>query len=271
MDINKYKALIVEDIVDTAQYIKKRVEKLCPEIYQIDIANTIEDAFGKIKQEKYDIVFLDIQLSSGTGFDLLRMLDDSNLINFEIIFITGESAKEYTLKAIKYSAIDFLYKPLDDEDLVFAVNKATNKIENLNYNKQVKLLLSRLSGADIKQNNIAFHLSQGTVEFVSISDILYLEADSVMTYVKLIDNQVMHVYKNLGFYKDNLVNDYGFIALSSSVIVNSQHIKRFKPRDLTMEMINGETLQISRRYGKDIKDILNEKVKSQSRFSFFRF
>lgn len=110
----KYKALIVEDVKDTSEYIKNRIEKLCPKTGEIAQVYNLTDAYEILKTQNFHILFLYIQMPDGTSFDLLKRLSEENHINFEIIFITGESAKEYTLSAIKYSALDFLYKLLDD-------------------------------------------------------------------------------------------------------------------------------------------------------------
>ncbi|MCU4163024.1 LytR/AlgR family response regulator transcription factor [Carboxylicivirga caseinilyticus] len=253
-------ALIVEDIQDTSDYICQRVRQLFPQIKQIFQAYDISEAYDLIKHEDIQLVFLDIQLTTGTGFDLLKRLSEENCIDFEIIFITGESAKEYTLRAIKYSAIDFLYKPLDDSELVQAVNKALTKITSRNFNHQIKLLLERVGGAQtMPSNKMAFHLHSGIIEFVNISDIVYLKADGVICYVFLKDNVQLSVTRNIGFYKEMLVSDYHFHAISNSLLVNQEFIKKYNHRELTVELTNGTVLYASKRFGKDFKDQFNKK------------
>nr|WP_321408013.1 LytTR family DNA-binding domain-containing protein [uncultured Carboxylicivirga sp.] len=253
-------ALIVEDIQDTSDYISQRVRHLFPQFKQIFQAYDISEAYELIKHEDIQLVFLDIQLTTGTGFDLLKRLSEENCIDFEIIFITGESAKEYTLRAIKYSAIDFLYKPLDDSELVQAVNKALTKISSRNFNHQIKLLLERVGGAQpMPSNKMAFHLHSGIIEFVNISDIVYLKADGVICYVFLKDNVQLSVTRNIGFYKEMLVSDYHFHAISNSLLVNQEFIKKYNHRELTIELTNGTVLYASKRFGKDFKDQFNKK------------
>ena len=254
----KVQALIVEDVPDTSDYIRQRVEKLFPQINKIFQSFDIEAAYDLLKQNSVQLVFLDIQLTTGTGFDLLRRLMNENLIDFEIIFITGESAKEYTLKAIKFSAIDFLYKPLDDGELTQAVNKALVKINHKAYNQQIKLLLERVGvSRGNPSNKMAFHLHSGVIEFVDISDILYLQADGVITYIFLKNGIRLTATRNIGFYKEMLVSDYHFHPISNSLLVNQEYIKKYNHRELTVELTDGTTLYASKRFGKEFKDTFN--------------
>jgi len=254
----KVQALIVEDVPDTSDYIRQRVEKLFPQINKIFQSFDIEAAYDLLKQNSVQLVFLDIQLTTGTGFDLLRRLMNENLIDFEIIFITGESAKEYTLKAIKFSAIDFLYKPLDDGELTQAVNKALVKINHKAYNQQIKLLLERVGVSQGNPSNkMAFHLHSGVIEFVDISDILYLQADGVITYIFLKNGIRLTATRNIGFYKEMLVSDYHFHPISNSLLVNMEYIKKYNHRELTVELTDGTSLYASKRFGKEFKDTFN--------------
>ncbi len=255
----KIKALIVEDIADTSNYIKQRIEKLCPSILPPDQAFSLEEAFEMIQPGNYEVVFLDIQLQKGTGFDLLLKLSENGKIDFEIIFITGESAKEHTLRAIKYSAIDFLYKPLDDAELVIAVNKAIEKIKNTYFNKQIKLLLDRIGNEKVsKNNNIAFHLHNGVIEFVNVKEIKYLQADGVVSYVYLEDGSKLTITKNLGYYKDMLITDYNFHLISNSLLVNNEFIHRYNHHDLLLTLKDGTKLFASKRFGKEFKNSINQ-------------
>ncbi len=251
----KYTALIVEDIPDTSDYIKQRIRHLIPQLHTIHQAFTIEEAHAFLVKQPVDIVFLDIQLPTGTGFDLLKQLSDEGKVNFEIIFITGESAKEYTLRAIKYSALDFLYKPLDDTELLVAVNKALQKISNKHFNHQIKLLLDRVTDSPgTTSNKIAFHLHNGIIEFLHIDDIKYLQADGVITYIYLQNTTKLTATKNLGFYKEMLISDYNFHLISNSLLVNGDYIKRYDHRQLLVTLTDDTHLYASKRYGKEFKD-----------------
>lgn len=258
--MKKYKALIVEDIKDTSDYILGRVRKLCPQIGKIDQALTLIDAYELILKDNYDIVFLDIQMPTGTSFDLLKKLSESGSIGFEIIFITGESAKEFTLRAIKYSALDFLYKPLDDSELIVAVNKAIDKLQRQNYNQQIKLLLSRMGENTVMHSDkIAFHLHSGVVEMVDIKDLMYLQAEGVVSVVHTTSGEAFTTNRNLGFYKEMLMIDYDFLPVSNSILVNPFYIKRYNQHSFYLTLTDETVLTASRRCGKDIKEFLTGK------------
>lgn len=253
----KYTALIVEDVKDTSNYIVSRIQKLCPEIGTTQQAFDLDEAYNYLKNNRFDIVFLDIQMPTGTSFDLLKQLSEEEMINFEIIFITGESSKEYTLSAIKYSALDFLYKPLDDSELILAVHKASEKLHNQNYNRQVQILLEHIANNEqTKSRKIAFYLHNGIVELVDINDIIYLKADGVISYIYLENGKHLTTNKNLGYYKDMLILDYDFKQISNSLVVNKQYIKRYNHHELLVSLSNGEHLYASKRFGKELKDSL---------------
>lgn len=269
-----YKALIVEDVKDTSEYILGRIKTLCPQIKEIDQAYTLDQAYDTILVGNYDILFLDIQMTTGTSFDLLKRLKDKEHSNFEIIFITGESAKEFTLRAIKYSAIDFLYKPLDDAELVIAVNKAIDKLNKQNHNQQISLLLSRMGVQSMMNSDkIAFHLHSGVVELVDVADLTHIEANGVVSIVHLSNGNKFTTNRNLGFYKEMMVLDYDFFPISNSFLVNPIHIKRYNHRKFTLILENDVVLTTSRRYGKELKELLlNDKKNFGLRklFSFFK-
>ncbi len=270
--MEKYNALIVEDVEDTSQYILSRIKTLCPVIKHIDQAFNLAEAKSLISENNYDIVFLDIQMPTGTSFDLLKQLSEEENINFEIIFITGESAKEYTLQAIKFSAIDFLYKPLDDTELVIAVNRATEKLKHERYNRQIKLLLNIIDEqATIKHNKIAFHLRDGIIEFVDIEELKYIEADGVVSNVYLESKKKLSVNRNLGYYKELLIEDYNFIPISNSVLINKNYIKRYNHKTQEMILKDDVKLHVSRRRGKELQDLLNTKKGGFSFSSVFKF
>ena len=269
----KFKALIVEDIADTSEYIKQRITKLCPALDTPDQAFSIEQAFEKITQGNYDIVFLDIQLPKGTGFDLLNRLSNQKNIDFEIIFITGESEKEYTLRAIKYSALDFLYKPLDDSELVIAVNKAVEKLRSNYFNRQVKLLLDRV-GEEQKPrtDKIAFHLHNGVIEFIHVKEIKYMQADGVISFVFLENGEKLTATKNLGYYKEMLISDYNFHLISNSLLVNHDFIHRYNHSELTLTLKDGTKLFASKRFGKEFRNtMMPKRNKSEQGNPFAQF
>ncbi len=258
--MEKYSALIVEDVKETSDYICQRVSMLCPAIAKIDQALTLSEAEEFIQSNRYDIVFLDIQMQTGTSFDLLKRLSDRGTIDFEIIFITGESDKEHILRAIKFSAIDFLYKPLDDGELVLAVNRAIGKRESQDLNQQIKLLLQRMDERPVvKPGKIAFHLHSGILQMIPVDELKYLESDGVVSKVHLKSGETITVNRNLGYYKDLLMIEHDFIPLSNRILLNREYVKRYNHQTLTITLTDNSELPVSRRRGKELKEILSER------------
>lgn len=253
--IKSYSALIVEDVDSASEYLKERIKLLSPSIEEIEQAYNIDDAYKLLSSRNFDLVFLDIQLPTGSGFDLLKKLSSIHRIGFEVIFVTGESAKEWALRAIKYSAIDFLYKPVDDSDLSAAISKAIDTISNKHYNEQIRLLLDRVTQSNHKEvSRIAFHLRNGIIEFIELSKIIYLQADGVITHIYLSGDKKITAMRNLGFYKEMLVADYNFYVISNSLLVNYDYISRYDSRNQEITLLNGKKLYASKRCGKNFKD-----------------
>jgi two-component system LytT family response regulator len=268
--MEKYSALIVEDVKETADYIYQRVSTLCPAIAKIDQALTLSEAEEFIESNRYDIVFLDIQMQTGTSFDLLKQLSDKGGIDFEIIFITGESDKEHVLRAIKFSAIDFLYKPLDDGELVVAVNRALNNRESQNLNRQIKLLLQRIDERPVvKPGKIAFHLHSGILQMIPVDELKYMEADGVVSIVHLKSGETITVNRNLGYYKDLLILEHDFIPLSNRTLLNREYVKRYNHQTLKITLTDNSELPVSRRRGKELKELLSERKGLSAVFSTF--
>src|SRR3990172_2274111 len=130
------RAVIVEDEKKSREVLNKLIQKNCPDLNVVGMAATVEEAVAVIKKEKPDLVFLDIELSDGTGFDILEQVQG---LNFEVIFATAYD--QYAIKAIKYSAIDYLLKPIDVDELKIAVEKLSQKKTDLSQIENLMFLL----------------------------------------------------------------------------------------------------------------------------------
>lgn len=253
-------AVIVEDSEINRKTLKKMLGAYCEEVSIIGEAATIEDAYMTIKEVEPDLVFLDIQMKKGTTFDLLKRLHDESSIDFDIIFVTAYGMFEYATKALEYAALDFITKPIDKDKLIVAVNKAKSKIGKNSQKQQVALLLENLSQLNSKSRKIAIHMPKGIIEFVPVEEILYLEADGVVTHVFLEPNgKKITAMKNLGNYGKLLINDYNFFQISNSCVVNLDYVKRYNHSELTLTFSNGMSVFASRRGGQDFKKYLNQK------------
>jgi len=255
------KALIVEDIVSTSDLIKNRIRKLAPFIKSIDQVYDLKSTYSALRKGQYQLVFLDIQLPQGTSFDILKNLSKEQDIDFEIIFITGQKESEFVMNAIKFSAIDYLHKPLDDKELLSAINKAREKIEKSNHNDKIELLLELVNDTgDYKSKRIAIHLSKGFVKFFDVSEITHLVADGVVTKIFTSDGSQYIAIKNLGFYKSFLLLQYDFYAISQSALVNIQYVTDYNHSDLCLSLKDGTKLLASRRGGQDFRKAIENTI-----------
>ena len=252
------RTIIVEDIQANREALRKLLSIACPYVQIIAEAETIEEAERLIKESQPDLVFLDIEVKRATSFELLEKLHTDGIINFEIIFFTAHGTYEYATRAIEFSALDFLTKPLNVEKLKTAVEKAVKKLDQAQSQDQIALLLDTLSRPQSLSSRIAFHLIKGVIEFVHVEDILYLEADGGITYIFLKDGKKLTAMKNLGHYSKLLTEEYHFFPISNSMVVNTAYVKRYNHAELCINLTNGEHLYASRRGGQDFKKYLNE-------------
>jgi two-component system LytT family response regulator len=260
------KALIVEDIIKTSNLIKNRVYAVSDQFSIIDQAYTLQQAQEFIHKNIYDIVFWDVNMPGGTSFDLLKILARENTITFENIFITGEKESEFIINALKFSAIDYLYKPVDDISLKEAVEKAIEKKSKTKDNEQIEMLLKRLSSQNIADENkkVAFNLIKGNTVFIALDEISYLEADGVVTNIILNDNTILHANKNLGFYKSFLMEDDNYFLISHSILANVKEVYTYDAKNLQVTFKNKNKATVSRRRAKEFKEYMQQYTPSKS-------
>ncbi len=251
------KTIIVEDTFDNRETLKKILTAECPDLQLMGEAENVEQAYNLIKSVHPDLVFLDIQLDKETSFDLLDRLHGEDAILFEIIFVTGFNKSEYLIRAIEFSALDFINKPIEAERLVKAVEKAAKRLNQRQYNRQISLLLEQLRRPNHPVGRMAFHLLKGIVEFVAIDNIVRLEADGVVTHIHLIDGSKLTAMKNLGHYSHLLTAEHNFFQISSDTVVNLEFVKRYNHAELALTLLDGSRVYASRRGGQDFRRYLS--------------
>ncbi len=252
------KAIMVEDELPLREVLRTMLAEVCPQVELLGEAENVEQGYQLIKSVQPDLVFLDIQLDRETSFDLLDRLHTEDAIDFEIIFITGVGTFENVTRAIEFSALDFIHKPVSEEKLVKAVEKATKKLNRPQYNRQIELLLDILGSPAQKSRRIAFHLLKGIVEFVLVDDIVVLEADGPVTHIRLRDGVNLTAMKNLGHYSRLLTAEYNFFQISNDKVVNLDYVKRYNHAELTLTLTDGTHIIAARRGGQDFRRFLSE-------------
>jgi len=231
--------LIVDDELQSRALIKKLLAIYFPH-FAIDEAENVPGAIKKVHHSLPQIVFLDVQMQNETGFDLL---DKINPINFEIIFTTAHS--KFAVKALRYSALDYLLKPIDIEEFKTAVEKAVQRIKN-KFSPAAQIEFVKEIKAEKKSpDKLVIPTAEGFL-FISVNDILYCRAAGNYTEFHLCNNQKSLSGYTLGYY-DELLGDHNFFRVHRSYLINMAHIRIYKRGDGgTIIMNDGEKIEVSR-------------------------
>jgi len=232
-------ALIIDDEPKNIRILNGLLEECCPEVNVIGEAFSAESAVPLIQEKQPDLVFLDIEMPYGNAFDLLDMVMP---VSFEIIFITAFDA--YTLKAFKYSALDYLLKPVSIDELKAAVDKAKERIKSKNINLQLQTLLTNIHKPSAAMQKLALPCNDGLV-FVLLSDIVRFEAKGGYTQVYLNSQEKIIASRNIKEYEDILPEDV-FFRIHNSHIINLNYVKKYhKGRGGMIEMSDGAKIEVA--------------------------
>ncbi len=247
-----YKAIIVDDENRSVETLKIILQQFCSnEVEIVGTANSIQEAYTLIHAVSPDIVFLDVEMPHGSGFDLLERIPKPN---FEVIFTTGFD--RYAVTAIKFSALDYLLKPINIEEVKEAVSKAKKRIEGKHTQNNLEHLINNLRHPRDKTNKIPISVVNG-FQFVPVNTIVYCEADDDYTYIHLTDSQKLTVSKNIKEFEDILAN-YDFFRIHHSFLVNRDFIKKYvKGEGGTILTEQGNELPVSRRRKQEFLEWLN--------------
>lgn len=216
--------VIVEDEKHSRETLKNLLEEFCDNVTVIGMASSVEEAINMISEKNPELVFMDIELQTGTGFDVLDAIGDKH---FEVVFTTA--FEQYAIKAIKFSSIDYLLKPIDIEELQIAVNKAQVRKDANQYQKQLEVLLTNFRQPNSENRNICLSTAEG-IEFVKVQDIMYCEANGSYTNFILKNNKKLIVSKHLKEY-ENLLSEHKFMRVHNSYLINLLEVKRFVKTD----------------------------------------
>jgi two-component system LytT family response regulator len=240
--MKKLTAVIVEDEKGVRELLSLLIEKYCPDVEILGEAADIDTAFELISRVQPDVVFLDVHMPKGDGFELL---DRFSSYDFSIIFTS--SYTEYAVYAIKLNALDYLLKPYDREELCIAVEKAIVK-------KQLKA-----KKAPVEDIYIQVHQND-KVEQINAKNIVSLEAQDNYTLITTNDNQKYLVSKVLADL-DEIVSPLNcFLRIHRSASINTNYIKNYsKVPPYTVKLINNTELEISRRKKTEVLEALRNK------------
>ena len=242
-----FKVIVIDDDEFIRTSMKDTLENFFPELLLLASCSNATEGLTAITQHKPDIVFLDIEMPGVSGFDMLQQIEN---ITFETIFITAHG--HYAIKAIRYSALDFLLKPVDTTELKNAIERFKEKrkkiieqkpvIENFVHNLHVK-------------NPLDFKLAIATTEgthFIPAQDILRLEADGSYTKFFLIKGKKMMASRTMKDFAD-LLDESQFIRVHKSHVINKRYVKSMRSNHLLV-MEDDAIVEVSRRRWDEVKE-----------------
>lgn len=237
------RAVIIDDETANIEHLQLLLSKHCSHVLVIGTADSVEKGVVLVSQLQPDLLFLDIQMGKQNGFDLLNQLTERN---FDVIFVTAFD--KYGIKAIKFSALDYLLKPVDVEELILAVNKAGQKTSA----QQLDFLLNVIRKNDWQSPRIALPLQQ-EIRYVQVQDIVRCEAENTYTFFYLKDGQQILVSRPLKEYAQ-LLSPYNFIRTHQSHLVNPVFVKSWvKEEGGYLLLENGAQVPVARNKKEDVK------------------
>ena len=253
--IHAITTFIIDDEFQSRNFLHKMLQQYFPESEVAGEASSVKDGLKGIIECKPDIVFLDIQLQDGTGFDLLSQLPK---IDFALIFITAYN--QYAIKAFRFNAIDYLLKPIVIEELIEAVNKAKQKISlgQSASREQVDQLYDDIRNPQRIRDKIAIPSAEGFI-VIPLCEIVYCHASSNYTEFFLTDKRCILSSYTLKQY-DEMLTAQSFFRAHRSFLINMSHVKFYKKGEGgEIVMSNGDEIELSRNNKDEFLHLLNIK------------
>ncbi|MCC6817637.1 MAG: response regulator transcription factor [Bacteroidia bacterium] len=244
------KVLLIDNEPAVLDTYKQLIIEHCHGIEQLTTANGVATGLKAIKDFEPDIVFLDVEMDDGTGFDLINQIQN---YDFQLIFVTAHD--KYAFNAFKISALDYIQKPVDVDELINAFEKAVKSIKSNNISRQIEILNQSLNNLHSQEQKIVLKDSK-SIYFIQIHDILFCEAESSYTSFTLNNDQKIVVSKPLKEY-EIMLEPFGFIRTHHSYLVNSKKIIRLdKTNGGNIILEDGRQIPISQRKWDHVMTIL---------------
>lgn len=246
------RAVLVDDELPNLRNLEILLNQYCPTVKVVGTSAEIEEAVSLIKLQQPDLLFLDIQMGSNTGFDLLNLLPEKS---FEVIFVTAYD--QYGIQAVKFAALDYLLKPVNTDELIVAVAKAEQRIKLKLQNEQLNFLLQNLKQPESTVQKIALP-QQNEIRYIAINDIARCEASNSYTFFFLANGDKLLVSKPLKEYAD-LLKPKGFLRTHQTHLVNPLFVKSWLKEDGgTLLMKNGDKILVSKPNRETVKAFLGK-------------
>jgi two-component system LytT family response regulator len=236
----KLKTIVIDDESNAVDFIISIIGEYCPDLEVSGKAHNVTEGVKKIQELKPDLIFLDVEMPNGTGFDLLTHFPEKD---FDVIFITAFN--HYAIKAIKFSAVDYILKPINISEFIEAVNRVLQKRANPAFqgNQNFRILMENLKTST--PSRLAIPTSDG-MEYLNPKEIIRIEADRSYSWFYLIGNRKILVSKHLKEFQD-LLGDRNFFRSHNSFLINLKYVRKYVRKEGGyIEMQDGAQIPISR-------------------------
>ncbi|MDZ4793769.1 MAG: LytTR family DNA-binding domain-containing protein [Bacteroidota bacterium] len=244
------RALIIDDEQKARNILQHYIVNFIPEITEVQQANSVDAALELLKTYEPGIVFLDVEMPHKNGFDFLVQSQNTS---FDVIFTTAYN--QYAIQAIRFSALDYLLKPVDPDDLKAAVQRHLEKQESAQQKKELfDNLVQNIAKKQVKDFKIAVPSAEG-LYFFMIEDILRLEADRSYTHIHLVNRKPFLASKTLKHFED-MLEEFNFIRTHKSHLVNPKHITRISNDNEFVLLSDGSKVEVSRRKKDEVQQQL---------------
>ena len=241
------KAVIIDDERNSRDIIALMLEKYCPEVQIAATACDCADGIATIKEHQPQLVFLDLEMPDGTGFDVLMGTRDET--PFEAVFVTAFEKK--FLHTIRFSEVEIILKPIDRESLTSAVHTIRNRIQTQASKDRYKVLLNNFVNGRSVSLNILVPLASGEDSTIPLNDIAYLDAGTEKCTFNLVDGQQLHAERSFRYYAD-LFSTLRFYQVNNLQMVQLSQISQINPNTNKLLLRNGAKLEIAERRKKDL-------------------
>jgi len=238
MSIEKIRCLIIDDDPFILELLQDKLIQHFPEVEVLSTASSGREGLDKIASYNPELIFLDVEMSDMTGFEMLAQLLD---INFQTIFITSYS--HYAIKAIRFNALDYLLKPIDLGELKRAIKRFRNKTRSKHQKENMSLALRNSSASNVADHMLILKTQDGALKLI-LKDIVHIEGDRNYSYIHLKNKTKKLVTKTLCNLEE-LLDSKGFYRCHRSHILNREHI--IDSKGISVLLSNAIRIPVSRR------------------------
>ena len=248
-EVKNIRAILVDDEEAARVTLSKLLEWNASDVEVVATCDSVDNALNAIASYNPDLVFLDIEMPVKNGFDLLQSVDR---LDFEVIFVTAYD--QFAIQAFKHHAIAYLLKPIDEDELKDAIDRARKHIIDPLDTESLLNMFSMINEVKPSFNKIAIPTLEG-LELIKVDKILQCSAEGNYTQIHRFDESPLLVSKNLKYIEDQLSNYKQFVRVHHSHIVNLEHVKRYiKGKGGSLILENGNSVPVSRARKDDLME-----------------